>query len=286
MRLLAALPLSFALRIQRGIGRIMCRVAHRERRTVQRNLELCFPELGDSERQTLVQRTFESIGMYLVECAVAWFCSDRRVGSLFDVHGIEHLEAALAKGRGVILYTGHFATLEICGRALKRVTPHFACMFAPRSNALIHEMQLRGRVRIAHENIPHDNVRMMLRSLQRNAAVWYAPDQFYGGGELLPFFEHLALTNTSTSKLARMSGATVLPFEYRRRADEARYEIRFHAPLDDFPTADASADTCRLVRVLEGFIRAYPEQYLWNHRRFKGRPAPLPDLYAKSRSEP
>ena len=68
------------------------------------------------------------------------------------------------------------------------------------------------------------------------------------------------------------------------RDGEARYEVRFHAPLAEFPTADDTADTARLVRVLEGFIRAAPEQYLWNHRRFKGRPAPLPDLYARPKA--
>ena len=280
---MASLPIGGALLIHRWIGRVTHRVARRQRLIVQRNLELCFPDLSKKEREALAKRTFESLSAYFAECAFAWFCSDRRLEPLFDVYGIDHLRTALAKGRGVILYTGHFTTLEICGRALKRLTPNFACMFAPRSNALMEEMQRRGRTRIAHESVPHDNVRMMLRSLQRNAAVWYAPDQFYAGGELVPFFNQLALTNTSTSKLARMTGATVVPFSYRRRDGEARYEIRFQAPLEDFPTEDANADTCRLVRVLEGFVRACPDQYLWNHRRFKGRPAPLPDLYANCR---
>jgi KDO2-lipid IV(A) lauroyltransferase len=124
---------------------------------------------------------------------------------------------------------------------------------------------------------------MMLRSLKRNAAIWYAPDQYYEGGALVPFFHELACTNLATSKLARMTGATVVPMSYRRLEGEARYEVRFHPPLADFPSDDDNADTCRLVRVLEDFIRVCPEQYLWNHRKFKGRPAPLPDLYARCR---
>jgi len=97
----------------------------------------------------------------------------------------------------------------------------------------------------------------------------------------VPFFHELACTNTAASKLARMTGATVVPMSYRRLDGQARWEFRFHAPLADFPTDDEKADTARLTRVLEDFIRVAPEQYLWNHRRFKGRPAPLPDLYAK-----
>jgi KDO2-lipid IV(A) lauroyltransferase len=85
----------------------------------------------------------------------------------------------------------------------------------------------------------------------------------------------------ATSKLARLSGAAVVPFSYRRIGNGPRYQLEFHAPLEDFPTEDALADTARLVTVLEGFIRAAPEQYQWIHKKFKGRPAELPDLDAR-----
>jgi KDO2-lipid IV(A) lauroyltransferase len=283
MRLTAALPIKVALAIHRWIGRVMYRFMRRQRKTVLRNLELCFPELPLDQREALARRHFEAVGCWFAESAIGWFGSERSVGQhLFDVRGLEHLQAALAKGRGVILFTGHFTAIEICGRALKRAMPNFTVMYAPRSNRLIDEMQRRGRTRVAHESIPHDNIRMMLRSLKHNAAIWYAPDQYYEGGALVPFFHELACTNVATSKLARMTGATVVPLSYRRRDGEARYEVSFHAPLANFPTDDENGDTCRLVQVLEDIIRAAPEQYLWNHRKFKGRPAPLPDLYAKS----
>ena len=284
MRLTAALPIGFTLAIHRLIGRAMYRLVRRQRNTVLRNLELCFPELTLPEREALAKRNFEAIGAFWAECAIGWFGSERKIESLFDVVGLEHLQAALAKSRGVILFTGHFTAIEICGRALKRSMPNFAVMYAERSNPVIDEMQRRGRRRVAHESIPHDNIRMMLRSLKRNAAIWYAPDQYYEGGALVPFFHELACTNAATSKLARMTGATVVPMSYRRRDGEARYEVRFHPPPADFPTGDENADTRRLVRLLEDFIRVCPEQYIWNHRKFKGRPAPLPDLYARPRT--
>jgi dolichol-phosphate mannosyltransferase len=285
MRLTAALPIGWALEIHRRVGRAIYGRARRQRRIVMRNLELCFPELQPQQREALAKRHFEAVGMSFAECGIAWYGSDRRVAPLFDVRGREHLEAALAKGRGVILYTGHFTPLEICGRVFKALTPYFACMFTRRSNALVEELQRRGRLRIAHEIIPRDNVRVMMRSLKRNAVVWYAPDQVYEGGPMLRFFHELTPTNVATSKLARLTGATVLPFSYRRiEGEKFRYEVRFHAPLEDFPTADACADAERLTRRLEDFIRASPEQYLWTHRKFKGRPPPFADLYAK-RSE-
>ena len=279
MRFSAALPLSWALFVHRGFGRVLHRLASRQRRVVVRNLEICFPDLAPHEIAALARRHFESIGMSFAECARAWFASDRRLKSLFRIVGTEHLHRALARGKGVILYTGHFTTLELCGRPFKQLVPHFAVMFSHRSCELLEEVQRRGRERIAHQAIASDNVRSMLRALEANTVVWYAPDQAYAYGRLVPFFGEPAMTNLATSKLARLSGAAIVPFSYRRLAG-ARYELEFHAPLDGIPSADVLADTQRLVHVLEESIRSCPDQYQWLHRRFNRRPATLPDLYA------
>ena len=195
------------------------------------------------------------------------------------MRGIEHVKDALARGKGAILYAGHFTTLEICGRPLRLPLPTFTARFSGRSNALLEEIQRRGRLRLAHETVPSDNVRALLRALKRNAAVWYAPDQTHKLGDLVPFFGEPAMTSLATSKLARLSGAPVVPFSFRRTDDRGHYELEFHEPLRNFPTADAFADTRALVLKLEDFIRAAPEQYQWLHRRFKNRPAPWTNPY-------
>jgi Kdo2-lipid IVA lauroyltransferase/acyltransferase len=87
------------------------------------------------------------------------------------------------------------------------------------------------------------------------------------------------VTNTATSKLAAISGATVLPYFFRRLPD-GNYRVDIGAPLDDFPSASAVVDTQRLFGLLESYIRLAPEQYLWLYKKFKGRPAPLGDVYA------
>jgi KDO2-lipid IV(A) lauroyltransferase len=278
MRLCAVLPLRLALASHRLIGKVLYRIAPKLRRIVSRNLELCFPELDAAAREKLAKGHFEALAMSIPECAAAWFGSERR--GRFEIHGLEHLNAAVARGKGVVLYTGHFTTLEICGQPFKRITPRFDAMFSHRSSPLLEEIQNRGRLRLAHETISSDSVRSMLRSLKSNAAIWYAPDLMYRDGVLIPFFHELAMTNVATSKLARLSGAAVLPFAYRRLPRSARYELRFHPPLDDFPSDDPVADTRRLVQLLEQFIRTCPEQYQWIQKRFKGRPPEMPDLYA------
>jgi KDO2-lipid IV(A) lauroyltransferase len=280
------LPLGFALRLHEGLGALAYRLAKSPRRLVSRNLELCFPELEAAEIERLARKHFEALGASVAESAAAWYASDRRLAGRFDIRGVEHLQAAMAAGRGVILFTGHFTTLEICGRPFRSLTPLFACMFSHRSNPLLDEIQFRGRLRSAHEAASSDDVRALLRSLKRNAVIWYAPDQYYRGpnAELIPFFHELAMTNVATSKLARVSGAALVPFSYRRLEGQARYELRFHAPLERIPSEDPAEDTRRLFGVLEQFIRGCPEQYLWLHKKFKGRPAPLPDLYRSARA--
>ncbi len=128
--------------------------------------------------------------------------------------------------------------------------------------------------------ISSESVRSMLRSLKKGFVIWYAPDLAYREGVLLPFFNVPAMTNTATAKIARLSGATVLPFQYRRLERAARYEIRFLPPLPGLPSDDPVEDTRRLTPYLEQFIRAAPEQYHWAQKRFRWRPPELPDLYA------
>ena len=183
-------------------------------------------------------------------------------------------------GKGALLYTGHFTPLDMCGPAFKRLVPLYAAMVSHRSSPVLDELQRRGRARNSHELIASDSVRSLLKFLKRNGAVWYAPDLAYREGELMPFFGEPAMTNIATPKIAQMSGATVLPYQYRRIDGSARYEIRIYPPLDGFPSDDPVADTQRLTTFLEQFIRDAPEQYQWIHKRFRWRPPGLPDLYA------
>ena len=120
-----------------------------------------------------------------------------------------------------------------------------------------------------------------------NVAVYLADQSYTGkGSALLPFFGEPAMTNTATSRIARVSGATVLPCFSRRLPGDSDYVLTIGAPLDGFPSRDAAEDTRRLTRVLEDCISVCPEQYWWIHKRFKNRPPPLPDLYARRRPPP
>jgi lipid A ethanolaminephosphotransferase len=279
LRLMAALPWPAAIAISRVVGLALWHSLPGRRRIVLRNLEICFPELDARARRALGRQSFANVAISIAEIAIAWF---GRALPPARIEGREHLEAALAKGHGTILYSGHFTTLELTAQFVTPLIPRFAFMFRTRSNPLLDAIQARGRRRTAHLSFSNTDSRAMLRALRDNAVVWYAPDQAYTGhgAELLPFFGEPAMTNTATTRIARLSGAVVLPFQFCRLDDGSGYRLTFEAPLPDLPSNDAIADTKRLTSVLERFVRACPGQYLWTHRRFRGRPG-LPDAYAR-----
>jgi len=219
--------------------------------------------------------------MSFVEMGIGWFTPIERLLERVTITGREHLDRALGEGKGALLFSAHFTTLEVGVAVLETLAPRCSCMYRPQRNPMIDVLIRRGRRRFAKEQIPRDNVRSLLRSLRDNYAVAYMPDQTYLGKQsaMLPFFGEPALTNTATSKLASLSGAAVLPYFFRRLPD-GHYRVDIGPPLANFPTDSPIDDTRRLVALLEDYIRRAPEQYLWLYKKFKGRPPPSPDAYA------
>jgi KDO2-lipid IV(A) lauroyltransferase len=242
-------------------------------------------ELPAEERARILKLHFESLGLSIIEMAMGWFGPLDEVRSYVDVEGAEHLTAALARGKGVVLFSAHFTPFEFSWPALKALCPTLAGMYKWQRNPVMNRIMQRGRGRSYDVQIAKDNVREMLRQLRANAVFWYASDQSYGGkgSVLLPFFGEPAMTNTAIGRIAKASGAAVLP-QYCRRLENGRYLMTIGAPLPGVPSGDEIADTRALTSKLEEYIRVCPEQYWWIHQRFKGRPAPLPDLYAASAS--
>jgi KDO2-lipid IV(A) lauroyltransferase len=280
LRAAAWLPYPAQLALGRRLGRILPVVLPRRRRIAEVNLALCLPDLAPEARAELLRASFESLGIAFLEVALAWWAPTARLRPLVRTEGLEHLEAALARGKGALLVSAHFTTIEIGGRLLRLFHP-FRPIYRPTKNPLWDRVMLRSRERHVERAIDRRDVRAILRALRANEPVWYAPDQDYGREHsvFVPFFGVPAATITATSRLARLSGAPVVPFFQYRLPDAGGYLLRIEPPLADFPSADLEADAARVNALIEARVRDHPEQYLWSHRRFKTRPRGSPSVY-------
>ncbi len=268
-RVLPLLPWRLQFACGRLIGRVARRLAHRRRAITEANLARCFPELSEAERERLLRKHFEALGIGLIETALCWWAPDRRLRPRVQIVGLEHLRRAKEAGRGVIMLTAHFTMLDLGARLLAMQYP-LVFFYRPHENPVIdHLMRTHRNARIGPV-IGNRDLRALLRHLRQNDVTWYAPDQGYFGprGVMAPFFGVPAPTSTGTSRLAGASQSPVLPYSVKRFADD-RYELKILPPLGDFPSGDPETDASRVNAVLEQGIREAPEQYLWSHDRFK-----------------
>ncbi len=283
LKLLAVLPLPVSMTVGRGIGWLFYHLARPRRRVTQINIDLCFPDLSPRERRELVRGVMRELGIGVTETALAFWGSERKLRGLDRVHGKEHLDDALARGKGVLLVGAHYSTLDICGRFLARHVD-YDLLYRRGPNPVLAWVIAHSRQQFSGEVIHRNDTRQMVRRLRQGRVVWYAPDQDYGASHSVfaPFFGVETATITGTARLARMGNATVMTTSHYRDA-QGYYHIEFHPPFVDYPSGDDRADAARINSAIEQAVRRYPTQYWWVHRRFKTRPPGEPPVYPPRR---
>lgn len=281
--LLAQLPFRMQMFMGKYFGKLMAIFAKRRIAIARRNLELCFKHLSPAEQQDLLNKHIDSLGKVFFETGLAWFASQKRLHKLVTYDGLEHLQSAKKEGVGVVLMAMHFTHLDL-GAAFVSLQHSIDGSYRQHDNPVYDWVQHKCRERYNSDStaIEVSDIRTVIKQLRRGRAIWYAPDQDYRKRDkhniFLPFFGVEAACITSTSQLARMGKARVIPYVCIRH--EKGYHLQVQPPLDDFPTEDLVADTTRIMKVVEDAILLAPEQYLWVHRRFKTRPEGQPSLYA------
>ncbi len=279
------LPYSQQAKLGRGLGRLLYWVAGKRKRIARTNLKLCFPELTQSQREQLLKENFRHLGMALFETGLSWWGQPKRIRALGKITGMEHLQAALARGKGVILLTGHMTSLDLGGQilalALSETQHPLHVMYKRARNPVVELLMLRGRKRFTGAVFKRQDMRAFIQGLKQNSPVWYAPDQDFRlrQGVFAEFFGIPAATLSMTAKLAARTGAIVVPYYPIRRPNNAGIEVRIEPGWYDFPSGDEVRDAQRCNDNLEAVVRAHPEQYLWLHRRFKTRPEGEPARY-------
>ena len=255
------------------LGALGYRLAASRRHIVDTNLRLCFPELDVDARRALAKRTFRSGGISIVETAISWIGRRDAVYGRSTIEGLEELKAAQARGKGVILLGVHMSTLDIAGTVMARQIM-VDVMYRANPNDLIEWIMTSGRRRMYPSAIERGDIRHVIASLKAGHIVWYGPDQDYGprNAVFVPFVGVTAATTTAVSRLAKMTGAAVVPYTHFRENNDAHYSVIIRPALVDFPGDSVEADATRVNQWVEESILRCPEQYWWFHRRFKTRP--------------
>jgi KDO2-lipid IV(A) lauroyltransferase len=286
LRLSALLPLSSLQAIGRAVGRTAYQTAPFRCNVAAANLRTCFPALSPQQLRSLLRRHYEAMGMGMFELGAGWYQPWQRLRPYSVVHGLEHIDAVRASGRGALMLTAHFTTLEICGRILNEHR-QFSCLYRRPNQPRIAAEMMRARAGAMHRTIHREKMNELIRALREGEFVWYAPDQGLSSkySELLPFFGVPAITNTATGRIANMGKAAILPF-FGYRAADGRYHVEILPEQDNLPSDDPLADALHVNQIIERFIQRAPDQYFWLHRRFKGRGPDLPDVYRHHKQFP
>lgn len=279
------LPYHFKLRILKALGRFVWLINRTRRHIVHVNLSICFPEMTSIERNDMGRRNFEHFFVSILEIAISWW--GKADGRLDDValHGAEHLDSAMAQGRGVILVGAHFSTIELGAALVRQHIGHDTPMhivYREQKGALFNACMLRGRLRHVDSCINSKNSRQIVKAVRAKQIIWYAPDHDHGTGNAVfaPFFGHPAATLTTTSSMAKFCNTPVVMMGSYRNSDNTGYYVKFYPPIEQFPSDDSLQDATRVNQMIEAAIRVEPDQYMWTHRRFKTQPdRPKSDLY-------
>jgi KDO2-lipid IV(A) lauroyltransferase len=289
---LGVMPRSVAVAMGRGMGRIAYAFGGRLRRAGTRNLEMAFPQMNEAERERTLRACFASLGRLLGEFSHFSRATPESFSGIVECEGLHHLEAAEARGRGTILFTGHLGAWELTSLALSAFGHRVDFLARRIDNPLIEELVERTRTRFGNRSIDkRAAARPMLRTLGAGGTLGILVDLNTQPheGVFVDFFGIPASTTSSLATLALRTDAAVLPIFAPWDEERKRFILRIEPPVSITQTGDAEEDvralTARITEVIEKYVRLYPEQWLWIHKRWNTRPAGEADLYASRTPE-
>ncbi|MES3034453.1 MAG: lysophospholipid acyltransferase family protein [Gemmatimonadota bacterium] len=253
-------------------------------RVVETQIAFAFPELGAAEVKTLARQSYENLGRTSLEAALMERRSRQDLIDLFEqVDGFEHLEDALRAGRGVLLVTGHLGNWELAGSYIGARGVPIDAIARHMSNRVFEQYLTRVRERFGVKVVFDEHaVRQTPRSIKANRVVGFLSDQGVLGlaSTFVPFFGRLAKTPRGPAVFALRLDVPVV-FIACARLPSGRYRVVLEA-INVPQTGDREADVTALATTytarLEHWVRQYPGQYFWQHRRWKYQPEGAPPL--------
>jgi KDO2-lipid IV(A) lauroyltransferase len=286
IKLLGILPRPLSRAFAIALARIFYLLHFRLRQVGMRNLAMAFPEKSEAERARILRGEFTSLGRQLSELCQFPRYTEKNVDEVVVYDGLENYERAYARGKGVLFVTAHFGGWELSAFAHSLHGHWLHIVMRPMDNQYLDRLIQHYRTMHGNKTVAKDDfVRGLLAAMKAGETVGILMDTNMTPpqGVFVDFFGIPACTASGLARIALRTDAAVLPgFTI---LDEAlgKYRLRFDPALELIRTGDQEADiianTQMFTKVIEDYVRKYPEQWLWVHRRWKTRPEGEAGLY-------
>lgn len=258
------------------VGNFYSTLGGRRRRIIDFNLRLAFPESSDEERRELARAVTRHFARSALDAIRLQRLQPDELLAAVEVAGIDNIERALAYGRGAFFLTAHIGSWEVAALVTGlKLEGGLSVVNRPLDNPLLEvELDRLRRLYGNHVFGKHNILREMLAALKRGGGVGILIDQRVreAQGVEVPFFGHPAWTHPVLARMARKTGAPVVP-TFALRDEPGCYSLRYEEPVvvDDLSQAELEDVplTTRFMAILETAIRANPDQWLWYHDRWK-----------------
>lgn len=281
LQALAWLPLPVARWLASALAGALRLATPRWRSVALKNLEAALPELDPVEREEIVRGVYENLARVVLSLARMPRLTPDNIGQWIEYDGFEHYQGALQKGRGVLFLTAHLGNWELSAFAHALFGNPMHVMVRPLDNPWLDRLVDRYRRLAGNQTVPkQDAGRRVLRALRNNEAVGILIDQNTTDKDcvFIDFFGRKASAGSAFVKLARHSGAAVIPGFALWCPETGKYVLKFYPPLEwrdsGNPEQDLVDNTQLCHSMLEKVIREHPDQWLWVHRRWKTQPPP------------
>lgn len=277
LRLFALLPWRAVQGLGNAIGWLMWKLPNRSREVARINLDRCFPELANTERERLLRASLQQIGKTFTESACAWIWpADKTLRLVKQVEGLEVLEQALASGKGVVGITSHLGNWEVLN--------HFYCaqckpiiFYRPPKLKAVDDLLQRQRVQLGNKVAPstREGIISVIKEVRKGGAVGIPadPEPSEGAGVFVPFLGTQALTSKFVPGMLTGGKAVGVFLHALRLEDGSGYKVILEAAPPAMYDEDVEVAVAAMSGVIERYVRTWPSQYMWTMKRFKKRPA-------------
>ena len=286
IKILGTLPRPLSRAFAIGLAQVVYLLHFRLREVGMRNLAMVFPEKSEAERKRILRGVFTSLGRQLAELCQFPRYTPENIDEVVVYDGLENYERAYARGKGVLFLTGHFGGWELSAFTHSLHGHWLHVVMRPMDNPYLDRLLQRYRTMYGNKTVAKDDfVRGLLAAMKAGETVGILMDTNMTPpqGIFVDFFGIPACTASGLARIALRTDAAVVPGFTIWDSALQKYRLRFDPALELVRTGDVEADivanTQMFTRVIEDYVRKYPDQWLWVHRRWKTRPEGQPGLY-------